>query len=353
MISMANLKPVLLQTETAWRANLTRLFERGQFILGEQVEAFEHELALELGAKFAVAVGTGTAALELCLRAAGLGETGAKIAIPALTSPFSAQAVLAAGCRPHFVDVDPDHLLIDASRIGRSVRAVMPVHLYGQPCDASELPGNQIIVQDACQAHGAAPFTQASPYAALSFYPTKNLPCLGDGGAILTDSKRVAEAVRLLRDGGRSGGQVARVRALNSRLDEMQACYLRAFLPKLAEWNAERAKLARVYDEALAVCGGIRLLARRPGSVCHLYVVRAKRRDALREFLNTREIATGVHYPMPLHLHPAFREFGPKRGALPIAEKACREILSLPLWPGLGEAAVEEVAAAVREFYRK
>ena len=352
MIPMANLKPMLLETEAAWRANLARLFDRGQFILGEQVEEFERELAAAMSAKFAVAVGSGTAALELCLRAAGLSESKAKVAVPALTSPFTAQAILAAGCRPHFVDVDPDHLLFDARRVGKSARAVLPVHLYGQPCELTGIPRKIAIIQDACQAHRAAPFTQQSPYVALSFYPTKNLPCLGDGGAVLTDSKRVADRVKLLRDGGRNGGQIAKARALNSRLDEMQACYLRAFLPKLTEWNAERIRLAHTYDNALAGCDAIRPIARRPGSVCHLYVVRAKRRDQLRKALSARGIVTGVHYPLPLHLHPAFRAFGPKRGALPVAEKACREIVSLPLWPGLGEAAAGEVATAVREFYR-
>jgi dTDP-4-amino-4,6-dideoxygalactose transaminase len=351
-IPMVDLQPLLRATEPAWRANLARLAERRRFILGEQVEAFERELASSMQAKFAVGVGTGTSALELCLRAAGLGESNSEVIVPALTSPFTAQAVLAAGCRPRFVDVDPEHLLIDLSAIPSRARAVIPVHLYGQPCGLSGLSRKLTIVQDACQAHGAAPFTKASPFTALSFYPTKNLPCLGDGGAVLTDSPRVAAQLKLLRDGGRNGGQVARIRAVNSRLDEMQACYLRAFLPKLAEANAARRRLAGRYDQALTACAGIRPIERRPGSVCHLYVVRAKRRDALRAFLGERGIATGIHYPVPLHLNPAFRAFGPKRGALPVAEKACREIISLPLYPGLSDSAVDEVAAAIRAFYQ-
>jgi dTDP-4-amino-4,6-dideoxygalactose transaminase len=205
------------------------------------------------------------------------------------------------------------------------------------------------VVQDACQAHGA-PLRYLAP-AAFSFYPTKNLPCLGDGGAVLTDSSALADRLRLARDGGRRNDQVSRVAAINSRLDEMQTCYLRAFLPKLEEWNADRARLAALYDEALANCAAVRPLKRRAGSVCHLYVVRVKKRERLRAHLSARGIATGVHYPVPLHLMPAFRDCGSKRGDFPVAEKACREVLSLPLWPYMPDAAVTEVAAAIREFH--
>jgi dTDP-4-amino-4,6-dideoxygalactose transaminase len=350
-IPMVNLAPVLQATRRAWSANLQRLFQGGQFILGAQVAAFEAEFAAASQARYAVAVGSGTAAIELCLRAGGLGGSGAEVLLPALTSPFTAQAILAAGCKPRFADVDAEHLLLDPSRARRQTRAIIPVHLYGQPYDCAQLPRGSLVVQDACQAHGAARFTRLSPFAAFSFYPSKNLPCLGDGGAILTDSKRSAGMLRLLRDGGRRGDQISRVRAVHSRLDEMQACYLRAFLPKLAAWNAQRARLAANYDRLLRGCDGILPLARRPSSVCHLYVVRAQRRDRLREFLAGQGIASGIHYPVPLHLQPAFREFGPKPGQLPVAERACREIVSLPLWPGMTPDMVGEVASRVRQFY--
>jgi dTDP-4-amino-4,6-dideoxygalactose transaminase len=204
------------------------------------------------------------------------------------------------------------------------------------------------LVQDACQAHGAP--LEFSAAAAYSFYPTKNLPALGDGGAVLTNSSVTAAKLRLLRDGGRRSGQVAYISALNSRLDEMQACYLRAFLPKLAEWNRDRARLAALYDQVLENCRAVHPVERRPGSVCHLYVVRAARRDLLRRHLAAHGIATGIHYPMPLHLQPAFHVSGQKRGECPNAERACREILSLPLWPCMPDSAVKEVAARIREF---
>jgi dTDP-4-amino-4,6-dideoxygalactose transaminase len=350
-IPMVNLRPLLDATESAWRANLERLFARMHFILGEQVEAFERELAAELGAGYAIGVGSGTAAIELALRALRPVRGADEIIVPALTSPFTAQAVLAAGYRPRFADVDPDSLLLDPSdaarRVGKRTRAVLPVHLYGQPAPFASLPRGISIVQDACQAHGA-PLRFSSP-AALSFYPTKNLPCLGDGGAVLTDSRVLAEQLHRLRDGGRRNDQISRMRAVNSRLDEMQACYLRAFLPKLREWNSERIRLADLYDQLFADVPGVRPLARRPGSVCHLYVVRVPRREQLRKRLAARGISTGVHYPAPLHRHPAFREFGPMAGGLPVAERACREVLSLPLWPYMTADSVEEVAARMRK----
>ena len=363
-IPMVDLRPLLLATAPAWKANLERLFARMQFVLGEQVAAFEQELAHAWGAGYAVSVGSGTAALELSLRAAGLGESGTEVLLPALTSPFTAQAVLAAGCRPRFTDVDPETLLLDAAdaegRIRKRTGALLPVHLYGQPCAMGTLAKmarrrGVRLLQDACQAQGAQvdgrPLTRFSPAVAYSFYPTKNLPCLGDGGAILTDSRPVAERLRRLRDGGRHNNQVSRARAVNSRLDEMQACYLRAFLPQLTAWNADRVRLAGLYDRALAGCPGVRPVVRQQSSVCHLYVVRAARRESLRGRLAKHGIMTAVHYPVPLHLQPAFNDCGLKRGALPVAERACREIVSLPLWPYMPEAAVLEVAERVREFY--
>jgi dTDP-3-amino-3,4,6-trideoxy-alpha-D-glucose transaminase len=358
-IPMVDLRPLLAATEGAWRANLARLFDRMQFILGEQVSAFEEELARAWGAGFAVAVGSGTAALELSLRAVGLGESGAEVLLPALTSPFTAQAVLAAGCRPRFADVNAETLLLDPgdaeARIRKRTAALLPVHLYGQAAPLAELTkiarrNGLVLLQDGCQAHGLA-LPRFSPAVAYSFYPTKNLPCLGDGGAVVTGSRAVAERVRRLRDGGRRNDQVARIRAVNSRLDEMQACYLRAFLPKLAEWNADRVRLASLYDQALAGCPGVRPVAPRAGSVCHLYVVRAARRERLRHHLSKHGIATGVHYDVPLHLQAAFAGSGLKRGDLSVAERACREIVSLPLWPYMPEAAVAKVARRVREFY--
>lgn len=362
---MVNLKLLLDATAGAWQANLRSLFERMHFVLGEQVSSFEGEFAAAMGARYAVGVGTGTAAIEIALRDAGIGHRQQQALTSALTSPFTALAVLAAGASPRFADVNPESLQMDpddaGNRITRSTAALIPVHLYGQTCEIERLRPlargiGAALIQDACQAHGARrngrPLTEFSPYVAYSFYPTKNLGCLGDGGAIATSSASAANRLRLLRDGGRKGDQVCRLPSVNSRLDEMQACYLRAFLGKLEEWNADRARTVALYDGVLADCEAVRPVRRESVSVHHLYVIRAKRRERLRDYLKSRGIMTAVHYPVPLHLHPAFLECGLRRGDLPHSERACREILSLPLWPLMPESTALHVAGEIRSFYR-
>lgn len=353
---MFNIEPQLRATEAAWKANLERLFGRMHFICGEQLAAFEEEFAGETGAKFAAGTGSGTAAIELCLRAAGLGGSGREVIVPALTSLFTAQAILAAGCVPRFADVDPETLLLDAGEVERLLNkrtgAILPVHLYGHLCGLPRLKrlareASVAMVQDACQAHGARfagkALTDFSPFVAYSFYPTKNLGALGDGGAVTTGQRQVADRVRLLRDGGRRNDQLSRIPAINSRLDEMQCCYLRAFLPQLRDWTARRGRLAQIYDDLLRESATVRPIPRGGGSVDHLYVVRARKRERLRARLAGQGIMTAVHYPIPLHRQPAFRT----KDILPHAEKACHEILSLPLWPYLDEERVREVANAI------
>lgn len=353
LVPQVNLKPALRATAREWRANLRRLFARGNFILGEEVRAFEEEFAAAMGARYAVGVGNGTAAIELSLRDAGV---SGDVLTSALTAPFTAVAIRAAGCRPRFVDIDPETLQMDpagaAARVTSRTRAIVPVHLYGQPCALDRFRKlGLLMIQDACQAHGAAlsgkPLAAFSPYVAYSFYPTKNLSCLGDGGAILTNSLAAAERLRMARDGGRRGDQVSHVAGINSRLDEIQCCFLRAFLPHLKEWNAQRARIAEIYDQELAKCPGVRPVLRTKDSVNHLYVIRADRRDHLREYLARHGIGSGVHYPVPLHRHPAFAE----RVALPHAERAVQEIMSLPVWPYLKESAVRLVAEYIRKFF--
>jgi dTDP-3-amino-3,4,6-trideoxy-alpha-D-glucose transaminase len=274
-------------------------------------------------------------------------------------------SIAAAGGTPRFADIDPATLQVDpvdlANRVGKKTAALLPVHLYGQPCQIQAIRQTARarglkLIQDACQSHGALPFTKFGEYVALSFYPTKNLGCLGDGGAILTSKAGVAKRLKQIRDGGRGSGglpknQIAYVKGINARLDELQCCYLNAFLPRLRQWNEQRRNLAAIYDEMLAGVDGVQLVRREPESVCHLYVVRAKRRDKLRDHLLKQGIGTGIHYPVPLHLHPAFAGARQKQGDLPHAERAAKEIVSLPLWPQLPVAHVRETAEAVRRFY--
>ncbi len=356
-LPVVNLKPAIDATRGEWQAQLDAMFARGQFILGAGLAAFEQEYAASLSAKFAVGVANGTDAISLCLRAARV--TGETITT-ALSAPFTGIAITSAGAKIKFADVDPETLQVDADDLGnrmtKRTAALVPVHLYGQPCRIDRIAKlGPMVIQDACQAHGAQfegrPLTAFSDYVAYSFYPTKNLGALGDGGGIVTNRAGVSQRLRLLRDGGRKGGQVSYETGINSRLDEMQCCYLRAFLPHLPEWNAHRRRIAALYDEALSGCPGVRLVKRHGCSVSHLYVIRAARRDKLRAFLAERGIGTGIHYPVPLHLHPAFASAGQKKGSLPHAEKACREIVSLPVWPYMPESGAAEVAGRIREFY--
>jgi len=354
-IPQVNLSPALRETAKAWRAGMRRLFARSHFILGQELRNFEEEFARASGAAHMIGVGSGTAALELCLRDAAVrGE----VLTSALSAPFTAVGICAAGCTPRFADIDPDTLQIDpgdaADRVTARTRALVPVHLYGQTCDLTRLRKLGLpIIQDACQAHGARfkgkPLTAYSTYVAYSFYPTKNLGCLGDGGAIATDNNAAAARLKSARDGGRRGDQISHSAGINSRLDELQCCFLRAFLPHLTEWNNQRARIAAIYDEQLAGCPGVRLLLRTADCVHHLYVIRAERRDRLRSYLAAQGIGSAIHYPVPLHHHPAFAQ----RVRLPNAESAVKEIVSLPIWPHLSDRVARRIADCVRKFYRR
>lgn len=360
MIPQVELRACLSETEPQWRQNFERVLKRAQFVLGEELSSFEREFARAMHARFAIGVGNGTDALELCLRAMPVTSPDREVITSPLTAPFTGLAILRAGASVRFGDIDPDTLLLDPSsvreRVTNRTAAVMPVHLYGQPCPLARFCELRVpVIQDACQAHGATydgrPLTDYSVSVAYSFYPTKNLGCLGDGGAVTTNDESTAERIRTLRNGGRGADHVSIVKGINSRLDELQSCFLRAFLPCLETWNNRRASLAGLYDELLTNCPGIRLLKRSAESVNHLYVVRAERRDALREYLLKHDIRTAVHYPVPLPLQPAFADCGIQKGELPNAERACAEIISLPLWPHLHPDLVAVVASTIRSFY--
>lgn len=349
-----DLRPVLSRAEAAIEANLAAMHASGRYILSEQVQSFETELAGAFGAGYAVGTGSGTAAIELCLRQAGVVRREQEVIVPANTSLFTAQAVLSAGASLRFADVDPETLLLTAETAQRAwtprTAAVIAVHLYGRACELSRLARlcasrGAILVQDACQAHGlrigGRPLTDFSPYTAYSFYPTKNLGCLGDGGAVVTNSAEIAADLKRLRDGGRQNDQLARVPAINSRLDEIHACYLRAFLPHLEYWNQHRNRIAAVYDSIL------QQRPAGPNNVHHLYVIRARHRDQLRAALLAAGIETGVHYPVPLHLNPAFASGQHPAGSLPCAEAACGEVLSLPIGPHIDESLAVQIAESV------
>jgi dTDP-3-amino-3,4,6-trideoxy-alpha-D-glucose transaminase len=341
-------------------AAIARVLESGWFILGPEGEALEKELALEFGTAHCVGVGNGTDALQLALEALEVGP-GDEVVTSPLTAAFSGLAILRAGARPVFADVDEETLTLSPAAAERAVtektRALMPVHLYGHPADMdafldlAHARGLQ-VVEDACQAHLAEvagrPAGTVGEVGALSFYPTKNLGALGDGGAVLTGSDTVAARVRTLRNGGQSDRYHHDLPGTNSRLDEMQAAVLRVGLRHLRAWNQRRRALAALYTSELEGTS-LRLPREQPWAraVWHLYVVRHPRREALRAELEQRGVGTLIHYPVPLHLQKAFADTG-RAGDFPVAERACGEILSLPLYPEMSDEDARAVAAAVR-----
>jgi dTDP-4-amino-4,6-dideoxygalactose transaminase len=344
-------------------AALARVLDSGRFILGPEGEALETELAARVRARHCVAVANGTEALQLALEAAGIGA-GHEVITSPLTAAFTGLAILRAGARPVFADVDALTLNLSPEAVARALtprtKAVMPVHLYGHPADLDPLLAlardrGLTVVEDACQAVGALyrgrPVGCLSGVGALSFYPTKNLGALGDGGALLLDDEDAARRARRLRNGGQSDRYRHEVVGLNSRLDELQAAVLRVGLRHLEAWTARRRELAALYLREMAPAK-VALPQEQPyaTAVYHLFVIRHARRDALMARLEERGIETLIHYPNPLHLQPAFAPLGGRPGDCPTAEAAAREILSLPLHPGMTDDDARFVAASVREL---
>ncbi len=342
-------------------AAIARVLDSGRFILGPEVEAFERELAAAVAAPDAVAVANGTDALQLALVALGVGP-GDEVVTSPLTAAFTALAIVAAGARPVFADVDPETLNLSPEAVARALsprtKALLPVHLYGHPADMDPILAlarthGIPVLEDACQAVGALyrgrPVGTLDGMGALSFYPTKNLGALGDGGAILVSDRGRAERLRQLRNGGQSDRYRHVVLGTNSRLDELQAAVLRVGLAHLPAWTERRRELASLYRRELEG-SSVSLLREQPyaRSVYHLYVVRHPRRDALMGALQEQGVGTLVHYPIPLHLQPAFASLGGRAGSFPVAERAANEILSLPLYPELTDGQAKAVAGAVR-----
>jgi dTDP-3-amino-3,4,6-trideoxy-alpha-D-glucose transaminase len=347
--------------QEAVRAAIDRVVASGWFVLGPEVEAFEAEFASAMGAPYAVGVGSGTDALALILRALGIGEGDEVITTP-LSAVYTALAVMMVGARPVFADVDRVRLTIDPDQIdaaiGPRTRAILPVHLYGQPADMTRI--EQIasrhrlaVVEDCCQAHLATaagrPVGTIGVAGAFSFYPTKNLGALGDGGAVVTGDRALADRIKRLRNGGQTDRYHHESAGVNSRLDEIQAAILRARLPRLEEWTIRRRALARRYRDELGSTDVVAPLAEcDTGHVYHLFVVRTRERRALQASLDEQGIETLVHYPVPIPRQPALA--GVDSCDCPVAGRACDEVLSLPLHPGLGDESIRTVAAAMMRY---
>ena len=340
------------------RAAMDRVVARAWFVLGPEVEAFEAEFAAASGTRHSVGVGNGTDAITLALRGLGI-AAGDEVIVPAITAAYTGLAVIAAGARPVIVDVDAATLTMDPAHCRAAIttrtRAIVPVHLYGQAAsnEVLQIAGRHAlaVVEDCCQAHLATadgvPVGSTSHAGAFSFYPTKNLGGLGDGGAVITNDAALAARVRRLRNGGQTTRYLHAEAGINSRLDELQAAVLRARLPYLREWTARRRALAAIYRAALPAAV-VPVQRRDDGHVYHLFAVRTARRDALRDHLAGEGIDTLIHYPVPLHEQEAFAPFGPAR--CDEASRASLELLSLPLHPHLAASDAAFVAAAVAAF---
>jgi dTDP-4-amino-4,6-dideoxygalactose transaminase len=362
-------------------AAIERVCDSQSFILGPEVEALEREIAALTGAVDAVGCASGTEALWLALVAAGV-KPGDSVITTAFSFFASASAIVRAGAKPVFVDVDAGTLNLDAALVDRQIRtrrpenlrAILPVHLYGQCADMDAFDRiaqefELAIVEDAAQAIGAEWRGRGAGSlgitAAFSFYPTKNLSAYGDAGIVTTTCPRMAEHMRQLRNHGSPRRYYHHEFGWNGRMDAIQAAVLRVKLTHIADWNRSRQKHAATYDQLFAGAGltssktsdssraPVRLLARTPQAkhVFHQYVIRAQRRDDLRKFLADRKIGSEIYYPLPLHLQPVFSYLGLMAGDMPVSEQAAQEVLALPMFPELTEAEIRWVVDSIADFY--
>lgn len=372
MIPQTNPKAAYLAQRDAIDAAIRRVLEAGWYIQGEEVAAFEREFAAYTGSKHGIAVASGTDALIVALRGLGVGPGDAVITV-SHTAVATVAAIELTGATPVLVDIDDywtmsptalESVLKDWPKQAPKPKAVIPVHLYGQPAAITDIAAiaerhGLILLEDNAQAHGATlngrMVGRWGKAAAYSLYPTKNLGAIGDGGIITTDDDALADTLRAMREYGWRERYISGIAGMNSRLDPLQAAILRVKLGNLPADTARRQAIAARYNTGLAGLGGLGLPAVRPGAapVYHLYVVDAgARRDELQAKLKERGVGTLIHYPVPVHLQPAYKDrvaMGP--GGLPRTERAAQSVLSLPLYPQLGDAEVDAVIAAVRQAW--
>ncbi|HYA90554.1 MAG TPA: DegT/DnrJ/EryC1/StrS family aminotransferase [Thermodesulfobacteriota bacterium] len=350
-----------------------KVYEKGRFILGEEVSAFEKEFSHYCGVRHGVGVGSGTDALYLALKAAGIGEEDEVVTV-ANSFVATALAISFTGAKPLFIDIDPKTYTMDPNSLelllkrekikksGQKIRAVVPVHLYGYPADMDSILNianryGLLVIEDACQAHGAKyGRRKVGSFGAMgcfSFYPTKNLGGYGDGGMVVTDHHKYDQKLRLLRCYGEREKYHHILKGHNSRLDEIQAAILRVKLKHLDQWNEARRKKAELYTKMLSPSGVICPWEKKGvRHVYHLYTIETGKRDTLQTFLKKKGVETLIHYPIPIPFQRAYRELGYRRGDLPLTNRWSHKILSLPFFPEMEESEMEEVAEGIRSFFK-
>lgn len=345
---------------------IAQVMERCDFVLGGAVKELETAFAKYCEAPFAVGVDSGYSALELILRGYGIGE-GDEVITAANTFIATALAIWSCGAKPVLVDIDEDSYTLNPDLLEAAItpatRAILPVHLFGRPADMDpvlEIARKQhlLVIEDACQAHGARYKGQRTgslgDAAAFSFYPAKNLGAYGDGGMVVSKDAALVEKIQWLRNVGQSAKNVHSLKGFNHRLDTLQAAVLLTKLPHLDAWNEQRRQCAAYYDQVFADLPVIR--PHTPEGyehAYHLYVVRVKDRDGLQKRLNEAGIGTGIHYPVPFHLQPAFADLGYKQGSFPVTELVAGEILSLPMFPELSKEQIEYVVGEIRLYIKE
>jgi dTDP-4-amino-4,6-dideoxygalactose transaminase len=364
-IPFLDLKIQYRQIEAELKPVLEEIMAGGAFIGGPPVSAFEEEFAAFCGVRHCVGLNSGTDALRFALMAVGVRPGDEVITVPH-TFIATTEAISQAGATPVFVDIDPDTCCIDVnqipSRITARTRALLPVHLYGQPADMDPIleiarKHHLAVIEDACQAHGALykdrPAGSMGVAGCFSFYPGKNLGAFGDGGAIVTDDERLAHIFRMLREHGQSRKYYHDMEGYTGRLDAIQAAVLRIKLKHLAQWNQARRAHAAAYTQLLADIPGVAVVkeADFAQSVFHLYVILVDDRDGLQAFLTERGVGTGLHYPLPLHLQKAYARMGFRKGDFPVSERTAERLLSLPMYAELTREHVEYVADCIRDYF--
>lgn len=342
---------------------LAKVINSTHFILGEEVALFEEKFAKFCGAKYAVGVDSGISALELGMRSLGIGP-GDEVLTPANSFIASSSSISFTGAIPKLVDCQQDSYTIDLTdaqrKLTKKTRAIMPVHLYGQPADMDEVKvfakkNKLFIIEDACQAHGAEykgkRVGSLGDFSAFSFYPGKNLGAWGDAGCLVTDNKRIYETVRMMRNYGQKRKYYHKFIAWNRRMDTIQAAVLLVKLKYLDKWNKKRQVIARKYIKGLSGLP-IKLpitIADRT-HVYHQFVIRSKKRDMLSKYLGKMGISTGIHYPIPIHLQEAYVSLGYKKGDFPVSERVSKDIISLPMYPELKEEQIDCVVNYIKEI---